>query len=156
MFPDNVVAGIKTYSGRDACIRVVAYFALFLYGVIDLAVKHFSADDYDQDETPFYFYAFTFFSVESLVKASQSCRLIAKQFSVTRLITRFFDDIPALQSLYNFWIVNFPEEAAGVLIAPLVKFFICSVIDFNFSFNLPKYFFKTETFQVFIELDDSY
>ncbi len=141
MFPDNVVAGIKTYSGRDACIRVVAYFALFLYGVIDLAVKHFSADDYDQDETPFYFYAFTFFSVESLVKASQSCRLIAKQFSVTRLITRFFDDIPALQSLYNFWIVNFPEEAAGVLIAPLVKFFICSVTDFNFSFNLPKIFF---------------
>ena len=127
MFPDNVVAGIKTYSGRDACIRVIAYFALFLYGVIDLAVKHLSSDDYDEDETPFYFYVFTLVSVESLVKAGQSCRLIAKQFSVTRLITRFFDDIPALQSLYNFWVVNFPEEAAGVIVAPFVNsyFFFC-------------------------------
>ena len=112
MFPDNVVAGIKTYSGRDACIRVVAYFALFLYGVIDLAVKHFKSDDYDEDDIPIYFILFTFFPVESLARWGASCRVIAKQFSVTRLVTRFFDDIPAMQSLSNFWITNFPEEHA--------------------------------------------
>jgi hypothetical protein len=103
---ENVVNGVKTYSGRDSLIRVVAYFALFLYGVIDLAVKNLSSNE----PTPFYFYIFTLISFESLANIGQSCRVIAKQFSTTRLITRFFDDIPAIHSLTVFWRDNFDTE----------------------------------------------
>ena len=109
---ENVVNGVKTYSGRDSLIRLVAYGALFLYGVIDLAVKHLSSNE--EEPIPFYFYIFTLISFESLAKFGQSCRVVAKQFSTCRLITRFFDDIPAIHSLTVFWRDNFDTENQNI------------------------------------------
>lgn len=137
MQTENVINGLKTYSGRDACIRVIAYFGMFMYGVLDLAVKHFKSNaadenDRDDDSTPFYFYLFTFISIENLVHLAASCRVISKQFSTTRLITRFFDDIPAVYNLVEFWAKNFPDEPP-VQQKP-VKLFLNWLTVFNLIF----------------------
>ena len=112
MQPENVISGLKTYSGRDACIRVIAYFGLFLYGVIDIAVKELSKEKKQDDDNgvSIYFYLFTLVSIENLIQIGKSSRVIGKQFSTTRLITRFFDDVPAVYNLVEFWTKNFPDE----------------------------------------------
>ena len=70
---NKVVSGVATYNGRDACIRVTAYFTLFLYGLLK---------DID-------------------TARAQSCRILSKQFATARLIARFFDNIPAIFKFYR-------------------------------------------------------
>lgn len=123
MQPENVVEGLKTYSGRDACIRVIAYLGLFLYGVIDLAVKHLSSKEHKDEETPYYFYLFTLVSIEQLIEIGKSCRVIQKQFATTRLVTRFFDDIPAIFSLFDFMNTAYPDEPNETEQVIEIKFF---------------------------------
>jgi hypothetical protein len=108
----NIVAGLGTYAGRDACIRVVSYFALFLYGLIKLAqVGYIKANDSDGDDDDdndnhehdsfLLQIMFQFLSIEAIVALEYSLLLISKQFALTRLINRFFDDIPAVYNLFK-------------------------------------------------------
>lgn len=68
---------LKSYSGRDACIRLVAYFSKFIYGLLQL----FSLEVYE-------------------------IKVLSSQFSNCRCIMRFFDDIPAIYSLLCFYNKN--------------------------------------------------
>jgi hypothetical protein len=68
---------LKTYSGRDACIRLVAYFSKFIYGLFQLL---------DMEVYEF--------------------KVLSSQFSNCRCIMRFFDDIPAIYSFICFFRKN--------------------------------------------------
>ena len=87
----NINDGLKTYAGRDACIRMVAYFFLFLYGILK-QIEILSE----------YLFYEGWFESNFLTELKQSCLTISKHFSTTRLILRFFDDIPTLLKFFNF------------------------------------------------------
>ena len=87
----NINEGLKTYAGRDACIRLIAYFFLFLYGLL-VQIEYFGEYLFDQDS----------FMANMLSDTIQSCLTISKHFSTTRLILRFLDDIPALLKFFNY------------------------------------------------------
>ena len=89
---ENINDGLKTYSGRDACIRFVAYFFLFLYGLLK-QVEEFKK---------ILFYKNSFFTRNVLSPLTHSCLTISKHFSTTRLILRFFDDIPAILKFMSY------------------------------------------------------
>ena len=121
-FIETVVANLKTYSGRDSCIRVVAYFSLFLHGVFNLIdTEHqktlSNADTSMADQASivnnpiassillnFFVNKILFYivSIESAHSLSISFKILAKQFGTTRLILRFFDDIPAIYNFYMY------------------------------------------------------
>lgn len=98
---NKLSSGLATYSGRDACIRVTAYFTLYLYGLlVDLEKKSYG------NNTPLIEYLLKVLSFEQLVHLAQSFRLISKYFGTTRLIMRFFDDIPAVNNLVKHFSSN--------------------------------------------------
>lgn len=92
---NKISNGLATYSGRDSGIRVTAYFTLFLYGLLKDVEKSL-----DNHSTLIEF-LLRFLSFETLVHLSQSMRVISKYFGTTRLIMRFFDDIPAINNFYK-------------------------------------------------------
>jgi hypothetical protein len=105
---ENVVANLKTYSGRDSCIRVVAYFSLFLHGVFNLIDENKkTSNNNDPIASSILLNLFVnkfllyIVSIESAHSLSISFKILSKQFATTRLILRFFDDIPAI---YNFYV----------------------------------------------------
>ena len=89
----NINEGLKTYAGRDACIRFVAYFFLFLCGFLE-QIEILNEYLFEGENT---------FISNILPELIQSCLIISKHFSTTRLILRFFDDIPALLKFFNYW-----------------------------------------------------
>ena len=91
----NINEGLKTYSGRDACIRLVAYFFLLLFGILKQLEYY---EEYILDEDSFF---------KTLLSDSiKSCLTISKNFSTARLILRFFDDIPAILKFFNYLELN--------------------------------------------------
>lgn len=100
----KITKGLATYSGRDACIRVTAYFFLFLYGLlIDVHKKNYGNNSWFVENL------LVVFSLEQLFHMAESCRLISKQFATTRLIMRFFDDLPALNNFYQHYLKAFSK-----------------------------------------------
>lgn len=95
----KITKGLGTYSGRDACIRVVAYFSLFLYGY---TTKILNSDEEEKNKSYFLKFLLYFYTFESLPHLAKSCQLISKAFGTTRLIMRFFDDIPAINNLISY------------------------------------------------------
>lgn len=93
---NQIVAGLGTFVGRDSCIRVTSYFALFLYGIL----TEFDLNALRKDSILVQ-YIFLLIKFESIDSIASSCLVISKQFAVTRLITRFFDDVPAIYNLYK-------------------------------------------------------
>jgi phosphoglycerol transferase MdoB-like AlkP superfamily enzyme len=75
---EQIVRGLNTYRGRDACVRSVCYLLLFLYATL----KPLNSSNDDK-------------RLNILLSAS-------KQFGQCRMILRFFEDIPAFLNLYLF------------------------------------------------------
>jgi hypothetical protein len=69
---------LNTYYGRDTSLRLIQYLTLLIHGVLEIVNYK------TNNSSPFL-----------------SC---AKQFSNCRLIMRFFDDLPAITKLYNYYI----------------------------------------------------
>lgn len=125
---EKILAGLATYNGRDACIRVTSYFFLFLYGLLS-----------DLEQNSLYKKSWliqnllVIFSLEKLVKMSASFRVLAKQFATTRIIIRFFDDLPAIYQFYKHFVKAFRSGTCeGKKSIPMV----------NLKFNYNKIFLK--------------
>ena len=59
---ENINEGLKTYSGRDACIRLVAYFFLFLYGIL-LLVEEYKTIFFNKTNDD-YSFIFSYFRIQ--------------------------------------------------------------------------------------------
>lgn len=126
---DNISNGLKTYSGRDACIRLVSYFSLFLYGAFNLIEKnekHLAANN-----IVFQFLFKHVMPIQSLPSLTKSFHTIAKQFSNTRLVMRFFDDIPAINNLVMHFKAKSDEK---VSLEKKTNFLLLLLFAFYFNF----------------------
>ena len=81
----------KSHVRRDAAIRLISYFALLIYGLLNLIDE--KRKTYEQLDL-----IFLFFSASSLHSLMKTCWIINRQFDLVRLITRIFD-LPA--NAYN-------------------------------------------------------
>ena len=105
----SVVATLKTYGGRDAFLRLIAYSSLILHGLFDLA--HHAQKDGQVSALSSYFdilpwdlfgLLFATISAEELLRISISFKKVASQFSNARTILRFLDDVPAIYDLFHY------------------------------------------------------
>lgn len=102
---ERILTGLASYNGRDACIRVTSYFFLFLYGLLaDLEQKNSNKKSWLIQNL------LVIFSFEKLVQMSVSFRVLAKQFATTRIIIRFFDDLPAIYQFYKHYVKVFKSH----------------------------------------------
>lgn len=102
---ESILNGLASYNGRDSCIRVTSYFFLFLHGLLaDLDEKNSKNNSWLVQNL------LLFYSIEKLIQMSGSFRVLAKQFATTRIIVRFFDDLPAIHQLYKHYIKAFKTQ----------------------------------------------
>lgn len=115
---ESITKGLATYSGRDSCVRITAYFTLFVFGATKLMLDEldYSNDDEKSKRDHLFSYIYlsylsAFLTVDGLKHLNYSSRLISKHFATTRLILRFFDDIPAIFNLYKHFFMTQPPKS---------------------------------------------
>ena len=68
---------LNSYHGRDTCLRFFQYFSLLIFGVLEL--------------------------LQTATEIKSKALIISAQLSNCRILTRFFDDLPAFFNLYNYY-----------------------------------------------------
>ena len=104
-------AYFRIHACRDAFIRFICFFALFLYGLL----KFF---DEDRENSETYKFLLTLFSNDTLHSIMHAMLVISQQFDLVRLVTRIFDFPTNLHNLVN----NFTSKEKVRKILKLTKF----------------------------------
>jgi hypothetical protein len=107
----QIVFGLNTYHGRDACIKFLAYFSLFIYGTI--------LKDFDN---------------KNAYKMADPFLSLSKQFSNCRIVLRFLEDLPAFYNIYKF---SFIEKVSSLIFN---KFHEKKQLFFNLSLCTIQFF----------------
>ena len=78
----QLVTGLNSYHGRDACLKFICYMSLFINGLIIII----NNEDY--------------------FHAANAFKILSRQSSNCRIVLRFFEDLPAIYNLFTYLSLN--------------------------------------------------
>ena len=84
----------RIHARRDAFIRLICFFALFLYGLLSFLEEN-------KESSISYDLLLILFSNDNLISIKQAMLVISRQLDLVRLITRVLDFPTNLHSLIN-------------------------------------------------------
>ena len=117
----RIVNGLSSFVGRDMAMQFVFFFSLLIHGLLsDIRLElPLSEQDIGPLKIIFINILLNFVSIESIPNLAASFWAMCQQFLLARLITRRFEDLPAIYNFYNHITVSysFGAKAAAVVAA---------------------------------------